>query len=319
MTSMMFDEAWLRELDKRRQDEPRKVNRTLEKALASAPVDLVSEILLVYGATFRQMGKVDAARWSYFEGYQLAKRANDRVLQALFRQRQSWVEFLDGKFSFALDLLRIACGTFSELGEQNRKAKALVDIALQYNEREMFPQAITCADEALAKLDLKEVENRFSAFLVLAIGYEALGNANEALANLEAARAEVQHCSKVWKIRFAWTEAKIKKALLPTREVSAVYSEAAEFFLESGEILASAIATLEFARCEHAAGNFVKVQKIARSLRVLAFKAEGKMLTGVLLAVYREGLESKVSDRLLKKAIRSLVRARNAPSGKPRC
>jgi tetratricopeptide (TPR) repeat protein len=280
-------------------------------------MDLVPEILLVYGTTLRQLDQLTEARWAYFVGGKLAKQAKDRLLQASIAQRRSWVEFVDGKFSQALDLLRGAAGMFSELEDRNRHGKVLVDMALQYYHREMPEEAIPCANSALRKLDERELKNRFSAHQVLAGSFNALKKEKEALDHLKTAKALASRCGRAVGIRFTWFEARMKRDLLPLEAVANTFAEAAAFFSEIGEVMDSSLATLEYAQCQLSLGNYQEVSRVARSLKNLAFQVEGEVAASALMHVYREGLRSDVTKAVLDAAIQALEGAAASASAAP--
>lgn len=313
----MVDRQWLSQVDVERFDNPRKARKALEAALFDAPMELVSEVLLVYGTTLRQLDQLADARWAYYVAGKLAKQSQDRLLEASIAQRRSWVEFVDGKFSQALDLLRSAAGIFSELSDRNRQGKVLVDMALQYLHRGMPEKALTCATSALRKLDEGEVKNRFSAHQVLAGSSKELGDEEAALRHLESAKALAMRCGRAVRTRFTWIEVQMKRDLLPLQALASTFAEAASFFSEIGEVMDSSLATLEYAKCQFSLGNFGEVSRVAKSLKKLAFEVEGEVAASALMHVYREGLCSQVTEAALQAAIQALEEMAASASGAP--
>lgn len=245
----MVDRSELERLERLRWEHPRRVKSRVEKILAAPPLDLLPELLLLYGVTLRQLDRLGEARWAYYAGEEAAG-GNRSVLARIFQAR-SWVEFMDGDFAEALKLLRLAGGIYRELGDRNGGAKVLVDTAHQYLEVGRCQEAVGCAASALEDLREDEYLNRVTAHQLLAGAFSSLQNNHESLANLDAARKLLRHCPRAFTVRYTWQEARLKKDLLPTSSAASVFEKAALYFLEIGEVLDSSLAILECASLHH--------------------------------------------------------------------
>jgi tetratricopeptide (TPR) repeat protein len=310
----MFDREELKKLDRLRRDDPEKINRRLEKYIAVVPMELMAELLMTYGSTFRQLDRLPDARWAFYAGEISAQKAENRLILATIFQKRSWVEFADGNFDEALWLLRQASGTFLEVGADNNSARVLVDTATQYVERGRFSEAVSCAESALHKLKGAENWNRFTSYQVLAWGYKNLGDGTAALENLELAGTLLIHCPKDAAVRFTWLAAKIKSDLLPLADVAPVFEAAATFFLESGEVLNGSQALLEYARCLLALDWQADLQRLAPLLKSASFQVDsgvplGRLSAAVLLKVAQAIDRGTATESLVKAAIQRIQEA----------
>lgn len=319
----MIDREEIERLDKLRWDDPKKVNKKLERILAGPSRDNLAEILVVYGASFRQLDRLADARWAYYAAELCAEAADDIPLLAKIYQRSSWVEFYDGRFDAALKLLRLASGTFLEVGDPNNGAKVLVDTALQWLERGNHRRAVTCAGSGLRNLGPEEYWNRFSAHQILASGNHALGHPTAALSNLEEARALLGKCPAAFSVRFRWQEAEIKSEILPPEQAVGCFEEAADFFGASGEHLDCLLALLEYAERTLALGWHGPLRKAAEKLKHLAFQADsdsaqGRVSGAVALRVAQAIDCGRATQALLRAAMERVRQAGAESARRPR-
>jgi hypothetical protein len=228
----------------------------------------------------------------------------DRRTLAEIYQRSAKIEFLDGEFVGALGLLRKAAGTFSELGDQNSEARVLVEFASSYVARGMLAEGECCGESALAKLNEDEYWNRFTAHQVLAVCLKPR-SPEASLAQLDSAKALLEHSPRGAMIRFIWLEVKIKADLLPKAEVAAALEAAAWFFIETEEVLNAALAALEFARCWP--------ERASKGLREIAFalakNVGGKLAATAVMEVYRAAAAGADTETVLDAATRKINEA----------
>jgi len=306
-TGEMIDRQELARLDEIRWDNPGNANMMLERAISSSPLELLAEILLVYGKTFRQLDRLGDARWAYFVGAMRAKETGDRQTFAEIVRKRSWIEYSEGAFSGAVDLLRCAAGTFSELGDFNREAKVLVDIAIQYVNREMLAEAVGCATTALQRLNKDEYQYQFSAHQVLAYSMNGLGRPRETLDHLKNAQTLLVHCPKGAAVRFVWMKAKMNEDLLPLESAAVVFEEAASFLIDNGEFLDGAVAMIECIRCLVGLEDSNALNRVAAVVKNFAFTiAEngpaGRLAAATMMELYRASLGGSVPETLLTSA-----------------
>jgi tetratricopeptide (TPR) repeat protein len=300
----MIDRLELARLEQLRLSNPKKANRLLEKAVDAAPPELVGKVLSAFGASFRQLDRLADSRWAYFAAQKWAESMGDPLTLGEIQQRRSWVEFTDGDFHAAMAFLRTALGIFSEIGDRNRAGKVFVDLAIQYHDRGSFSQALPCTRKALCRLDESEFENRASAHQMAASSSTNLGDPSAAFKHLEKGRRAVAQCAKPIKVRFLWMEARLSKEISLVTAAS-VFLDAVEILLDIGEVLDAALAALEYVSCRVELNQFDPVET-TELLRRISFNIEGKLATGVLLNVYREGLKGQISQALLHDAMLEL-------------
>jgi hypothetical protein len=310
----MIDRQELTRLEDLRWNNPQKANLMLERAISSSPIELLTETLLLYGKTLRQLDRLGDARWAYFVGQLRAKATGDRHTLAEILQKWSWVEYSESGFLVSVDLLRHASGIFSELGEFNREAKVMVDMAIQYANCEMLVEAASCATSALQHLKKDEYQNQFSAHQVLAFSMNGLQRPKKTLAHLEKAKTLLVHCPKEAAVRFVWMEAKMSEDLLSLASAAAVFEEAAYFLIESGEFLDGSVAMLECFRCLVDLGDTRALERIATIAKSLAFTVSGsgpagRVAEATMMEFYRASLAGSVPKTLITAARRILGKA----------
>jgi tetratricopeptide (TPR) repeat protein len=315
----IIDQQELTRLDEFRWENPREANLLLERSIKDSPLELLPEILLVYGSTFLQLDRLGDARWTFFATASRAQETGDRVTLALAFHKRAKVEDAAANFSEALALLRYAGGIFYELGELGKGVRVLVSTAYHYANRRMDNEAIGCAQIALLQMPDGDHWGRAGSFQLLARCFSEIGAHDAALENLDEAKLLLPRCPKGAAKRFAWLEARVKKDTLSIRERARLLGDAAAFFLENGEILDGALATLEQARCLLLQGEIGVVQEIARNAKALAFAAEefgerGQVAATALMLVYRAGLEGAVTESILSTAIHSARKAAGSPA-----
>jgi tetratricopeptide (TPR) repeat protein len=315
----MVDCQELARLNEFRWENPENAAIILERAIGVTSIELLAETLLIYGSTSLQLGQFNDARWAFVAAETIAQESGDRLSVGMALHKRAKVEDADGNLLAALTLLRQAGGTFTEIGDLGRATRVLVSTAIHYSNRGIGYAAIGCAQAALDQLPEDDHWNRFSSFQQLALSFSEAGDLDAAQENLEFAKLILPHCPKAAEVRFVWLEARVKKTILPAREISRLLREAAAFFLGNGEIVDGALATLEYAKWLLLLGETDAVQVLAKGAKSLAFTAEecgarGRVAATALMVVYRAGLKGAVTESVLASAICRVCEAAGAPA-----
>lgn len=253
----------IEDIDDLRYTSPAKALREIEQLAEIAGAPQVPYVLAVAVSCYRMLAKETYASRCIIQAREAAEFLGDRFAIGELYQRSVYHLDSFGFPTLALECAERATNIYATLDHRQKVGESIIDQGFCYFQLGMFEKCIE-TNECGGKYhqDLK-LRHRFTRLHGIARAYFQLGELNEALKYVIAARVETEGSSDVYlRAKALWTEG----AALGCRGVPKI--EDAIELLQDTLPIEAALASLDLCRIYLEFKDFVEAHKIAKGMTV---------------------------------------------------
>lgn len=204
---------YLKELDRRRYEEPKRTALALEDALDRCKASDLPFLLGVWASTQRILLNIDKATHAILTAFAIAVELGDSRSYGDLLRRLSYVIAERGENRTAFILAKEASDVYLIAGDLVAVGRTLVDRGMWHFYLSELDTAITMQERALELLPKDDHAHRLGALQGLGLYYQERGEYKKAAGYAEAARTNAVHLSPWFQAKLAWLEAGIAQGL----------------------------------------------------------------------------------------------------------